>query len=87
MRDHILVGDVAPISGRVAAADATPILCLATHVLANDARHPVMVADDAATPGMLPDGRLELGMGAGRLALDDAAGSAEALIWNIGRVC
>jgi alkanesulfonate monooxygenase SsuD/methylene tetrahydromethanopterin reductase-like flavin-dependent oxidoreductase (luciferase family) len=46
-----------------------------------------MVADDAATPGVLPDGRLELGMGAGRLALDDAAGSAEALIWNIGRVC
>ena len=49
-----------------AAAAVTDRLHLGTYVLANDVRHPVMVAKEAATLAMLSDGRFELGLGAGR---------------------
>ncbi|MDH2416426.1 TIGR03621 family F420-dependent LLM class oxidoreductase [Nocardioides sp. CER19] len=49
-----------------AAAAVTERLHLGTYVLANDLRHPVLVAKEAATLAMLSDGRFELGLGAGR---------------------
>ncbi|WP_423464627.1 LLM class flavin-dependent oxidoreductase [Promicromonospora sp. MS192] len=48
-----------------AAATATTHLHLGTYVLANDFRHPVHVARDAATLSHLSGGRFELGIGAG----------------------
>lgn len=48
-----------------AAATATTHLRLGTYVLANDFRHPVLVAKDAMTLAVLSDGRFELGIGAG----------------------
>lgn len=48
-----------------AAATATTRLHLGTYVLANDFRHPVLVAKDAMTLAVLSDGRFELGIGAG----------------------
>lgn len=49
-----------------AAAAATTTLRLGTYVLANDLRHPVMVAREAATLAALCGNRFELGIGAGR---------------------
>jgi probable F420-dependent oxidoreductase len=40
-------------------------LRVGTYVLANDFRHPVLMAKDAATVDVLTGGRLELGLGAG----------------------
>jgi probable F420-dependent oxidoreductase len=56
----------APFSALSFAAAATTTLRLGTYVLANDLRNPVLVAKDAATLDFLSDGRLELGLGAGR---------------------
>ena len=53
-----------------AAAAATTTLRLGTLVLANDYRHPVVAAKDAATLDVLSDGRLELGLGAGWMTSD-----------------
>ncbi len=71
--DHIFFGGQAPMVALMAAADATTTLRLAIQVLANDFRNPVLLAQEAATLDLLSDGRLELGMGAGWLALDYAA--------------
>lgn len=71
--DHIFFGGWAPIPALMAAADATTTLRLATHVLANDFRNPVMLAQEVATLDVLSEGRLEFGIGAGWLALDYAA--------------
>lgn len=49
----------------LAAADATTSLRIATCVLANDYRHPTVLAKEVATLDLLSDGRLELGIGAG----------------------
>src|SRR3546814_18958285 len=54
----------------MAAADATSTLRLGTMVLANDYRHPVLVAKEAATIDLLSGGRLEPGIGAGCLSSD-----------------
>lgn len=62
--DHF--GDqLAPLPALLAAADATTTLRIGTCVLANDYRHPVVLARDAATLDLLSDGRFELGIGAG----------------------
>jgi probable F420-dependent oxidoreductase len=57
---------VAPFPALAAAAAATHTLRIGTYVLANDYRHPVMVAKEAATLDLMSGGRLELGIGAGR---------------------
>ena len=57
---------LAPWPALTAAAAATRTLRLGTYVLDNDYRHPVLVAKDAASLDLLSDGRLELGIGAGR---------------------
>jgi probable F420-dependent oxidoreductase len=57
---------LAPFPALAAAAAATRTLRIGTYVLANDYRHPVMVAKEAATLDFISGGRLELGIGAGR---------------------
>jgi probable F420-dependent oxidoreductase len=57
---------LAPFPALAAAAAATRTLRVGTYVLANDYRHPVMVAKEAATLDFVSGGRLELGIGAGR---------------------
>lgn len=47
------------------AAEASSTLRLGTLVLANDFRHPAVLAKEAATLDVLSDGRFELGLGAG----------------------
>jgi probable F420-dependent oxidoreductase len=59
---------LAPFPALAAAAAATRRLRVGTFVLANDYRHPVMTAKEAATLDFISGGRLELGIGAGRPA-------------------
>ena len=61
--DH-LGEQLAPIPALMLTADATE-LRIGVGVLANDFRHPVFVAKEAATLDLLSDGRLEFGIGAG----------------------
>ncbi|MDQ2825569.1 MAG: TIGR03621 family F420-dependent LLM class oxidoreductase, partial [Actinomycetota bacterium] len=61
---------LAPFPALVAAAAATSSLRVATMVLDNDYRHPLVAAKEAATVDLLSGGRLELGMGAGWLSSD-----------------
>jgi probable F420-dependent oxidoreductase len=69
--DHFDEG-MAPIPALMAAADATTTITLGTMVLANDYRHPVVVAKEAATVDVLSGGRFELGLGAGWTTSDYA---------------
>jgi probable F420-dependent oxidoreductase len=69
MADHF-DDDLSPGPALVAAAGATSTLRLGTLVYANDYRHPVVLAKEAATLDLLSDGRLELGMGAGWMTTD-----------------
>lgn len=62
--DH-LSGPLGALPACMAAAQATSTLRLGTLVLANDLRHPALLAKDAATIDFLSDGRFELGIGAG----------------------
>jgi probable F420-dependent oxidoreductase len=64
MPDHL--GDqLSPISGLSAAAAVTSRLRVGAYVFANDYRHPLILAREAATLDALSDGRFELGLGAG----------------------
>jgi probable F420-dependent oxidoreductase len=60
-----------PVLAAVAACD--PEIRLGTEVLANDFRHPVLLAKEAATVDVISGGRLELGLGAGWRPSDYAA--------------
>ncbi len=62
--DH-LDDQLAPVAAMMAAADATTTLRVGSLVFANDYRHPVMLAKEAATIDVLSGGRLEFGIGAG----------------------
>jgi probable F420-dependent oxidoreductase len=62
--DH-LGQQLSPIAAMAAAAAATSSLRIGGFVFANDFRHPLMLAREAATLDLLSDGRLELGLGAG----------------------
>lgn len=87
LRDHFVrepFGDqLAPLVALAAVAAATRSLRVGTLVLANDYRHPVLLAKEAATLDALSGGRFELGLGAGWLREEydqagipfDAAGS------------
>jgi len=59
---------LAPLPALAAAAAVTRTLRVGTYVIANDFRHPVLLAKEAATLDLLSGGRFELGMGAGRPA-------------------
>ncbi len=67
--DH-LDDQFSPVPALVAAAGATSTLRLGTLVLANDYRHPVITAKDAATLDVLSEGRSEIGLGAGWMTTD-----------------
>jgi probable F420-dependent oxidoreductase len=69
--DH-LAERLAPLPALVSAASVTTTLRIATTVLNNDFRHPVLLAREAATIDLLTDGRLELGMGAGYMKAEYA---------------
>ena len=56
----------APLPALAVAAAATRTLRVGPYVLANDYRHPVLLARECATLDLLSDGRFELGLGAGR---------------------
>lgn len=62
--DH-LGRQLAPIAALATAAAATRRLRIAPFVFANDFRHPLILAGEAATLDLLSGGRLLLGMGAG----------------------
>lgn len=67
--DH-LDDQLAPVAALMAAADATTTLRVGSLVFANDYRHPVVLAKEAATVDVLSGGRLEFGIGAGWMAHD-----------------
>ncbi|MEV5831401.1 TIGR03621 family F420-dependent LLM class oxidoreductase [Spirillospora sp. NPDC052242] len=77
LRDHFVpepFGDqLAPMVALASAAAVTRTLRLGTMVLANDHRHPVLLAKEAATLDHLSGGRFELGVGAGWLRAEYAA--------------
>src|SRR5579864_3306604 len=61
--DHI--GDqFAPVLALAMAASATTRLRLGSFVFANDFRHPVLLAKEAATLDVLTNGRFEFALGA-----------------------
>ena len=59
-----------PIPALAAAAAVTSTLRLATQVLCNGLRHPLLLAEELATVDVLSSGRLEWGIGAGWLPDD-----------------
>ena len=67
--DH-LDDQLAPLAALMAAADATTTLRIGSMVFANDYRHPVVLAKEAATIDVLSGGRLEFGLGAGWMVED-----------------
>ena len=69
MPDH-LTDQLAPVPALAAAAAATTRLRIGTFVLANDYRHPLLMAREAATLQHLSGGRFELGLGAGWMRSD-----------------
>jgi probable F420-dependent oxidoreductase len=80
LRDHFSAGafgqQLAPFSG-LAAAAVTTRLRVGTLVVANDFRHPAIVAHEAASLHLISGGRFELGIGAGWYQPEyDAAGIA-----------
>ncbi len=71
IRDHIAPDffgvQLGPIAALATVAAVTERLRIGTLVLANDYRHPAILAKEAATLDLLSGGRLELGIGAGWL--------------------
>ncbi len=61
--DHI--GSYLAVLPKLAAAAAISSLRVSTMVIANDYRHPVILAKDTATIDVLSEGRFELGIGTG----------------------
>jgi probable F420-dependent oxidoreductase len=61
---------MAPFQALVVAAQVTTTLRFAVQTLVNDARHPAVVAQEAATADVLTGGRFEIGIGAGSLQRD-----------------
>jgi len=92
--DH-LGRQLAPIAALATVAAATTRLRIAPFVFANDFRHPLILAGEAATLDLLSGGRLLLGMGAGwrvtdyrqlGLAYDEPRVRVDRLIESVGLV-
>jgi probable F420-dependent oxidoreductase len=69
MPDH-LGHQLSPFAALAAAAGATTRLRVGAFVFANDYRHPLMLAREAATLDLLSGGRFEMGLGAGWMTGD-----------------
>ena len=69
MPDH-LGHQLSPFAALAAAAAATTRLRIGCFVFANDYRHPLILAREAATLDLLSNGRFEMGMGAGWMSSD-----------------
>ncbi len=69
MPDH-LGRQLSPFAALAAAAAATTRLRMGAFVFANDYRHPLMLAREAATLDVLSGGRFEMGLGAGWMTRD-----------------
>jgi probable F420-dependent oxidoreductase len=69
MPDH-LGRQLSPFAALAAAAAATTRLRVGCFVFANDYRHPLMLAREAATLDLLSGGRFEMGLGAGWMSSD-----------------
>lgn len=67
--DH-LGRQLGPIAALATAAAVSPRLRIGSYVFANDFRHPLVLAREAATLDRLSGGRLELGLGAGWMRSD-----------------
>jgi probable F420-dependent oxidoreductase len=73
--DHLVDDAFPPLLPLVSAADVTERIRLATYVVNNDFRHPVLLAREAAALGLLSDDRFVLGLGAGHMKFEyDEAG-------------
>jgi len=92
--DHI-GRQFAPIAALATAAAVTSRIRIAPFVFANDFRHPLILAGEAATLDLLSGGRLLLGMGAGwrmtdyrqlGLAYDEPKVRVDRLIESVGIV-
>ena len=64
MPDH-LGAQLSPLAGLGAAAAVTRTLRIGSNVFANDFRHPLILAREAATLDVLSGGRFDFGLGAG----------------------
>jgi probable F420-dependent oxidoreductase len=62
--DH-LSHQISPITALASAAAVTRTLRIGPYVFANDFRHPLVMAREAASLDLVSNGRLELGLGAG----------------------
>jgi probable F420-dependent oxidoreductase len=69
MPDH-LGRQLSPFAALASAAAATTRLRVGAFVFANDYRHPLMLAREAATLDLLSGGRFEMGIGAGWMTSD-----------------
>src|SRR5664280_2157253 len=69
MPDH-LGQQLSPFAALAAASAATTHLRIGAFVFANDYRHPLILAREAATLDLLSGGRFEMGLGAGWLTSD-----------------
>jgi probable F420-dependent oxidoreductase len=71
LRDHFIADafgpQFAPVPALMTIANRTSSLRIGSLVFANDYRHPVLLAQEAATLDLLSGGRFELGLGAGWL--------------------
>ncbi|MGH7912536.1 MAG: TIGR03621 family F420-dependent LLM class oxidoreductase, partial [Candidatus Dormibacteraceae bacterium] len=81
LRDHFVAepfgNQLGPIAALATVAAVTTRLRIGTLVACNDYRHPVLLAQEAATLDVLSEGRFELGLGAGfSLPEYEAAGIA-----------
>lgn len=63
--DHVGAHSSAVLPMLTVAAEVAPSIRVSPMVIANDYRHPVMLAKDAATIDLLSEGRFELGIGTG----------------------
>lgn len=67
--DHIFI-PMSPAPAIAAAAMATTRLRFGSYMFGNDFRHPLLLAQDAASLDVLSDGRFDLGLGTGYLNID-----------------
>lgn len=67
--DH-LGGQLSPLTALATAAAYSESIRIGSYVFANDFRHPLILAREAATLDVLSGGRLEIGLGAGWMRSD-----------------